>query len=71
MSEVNPITATFCEKMTGTGVHHVEHSTKKFRDPHSNTFGFSIEKFTDKETHSEHISRSVNGRAQYLSLIHI
>ena len=32
MSEINPITSTSCEKMTGTGVHRVEHS-KKSRDP--------------------------------------
>ena len=32
MSEINPITSTSFEKMTGAGVHHVEHS-KKFRDP--------------------------------------
>ena len=32
MSEINPITSTSCEKMTGTRVHHVEHS-KKSRDP--------------------------------------
>ena len=32
MSESNPITSTSCEKMTGTRVHHVEHS-KKSRDP--------------------------------------
>ena len=32
MSEINPITSTSCERMTGTRVHHVEHS-KKSRDP--------------------------------------
>ena len=32
MGEINPITPTSCEKMTGTRVHHVEHS-KKSRDP--------------------------------------
>ena len=32
MGEINPITSTSCEKMTGTRVHHVEHS-KKSRDP--------------------------------------
>ena len=32
MSEINPITSTSCEKMTGGEIYHVEHS-KKFRDP--------------------------------------
>ena len=28
MSKINPITSTSYEKMTGTGVHNVEHSSK-------------------------------------------
>ena len=32
MSEINPITSTSCEKMTGTRVYHVELS-KQSRDP--------------------------------------
>ena len=50
MSEINPITSISCEKMTGTGVHHVEHS-KKSRDP-----SFEHLWIYDR-THSEQISR--------------
>ena len=58
MGEINPIISTSCEKMTGTRVHHVEHS-KKSRDPSIEHLRLKIKrkKFTDKETYSEHISR--------------
>ena len=55
MGEINPITATSCEKMTGTRVYHVEHS-KKSREPSFERLRFYG---NVKETHSEHISRGV------------
>ena len=49
--KINPITSTCCKKMTGSGVHHVEHS-KKSRDP-----SFEHLQIYDRETCSEHIRR--------------
>ena len=56
MSEINPITSTSCEKMTGTGVHHVEHS-KKSRDP-----SFERPRINDRNSPiNKHISNTLKG----------
>ena len=59
MSKINPITSTSYEKMTGTRVHHGEHS-KKSRDPSFEHLRIYDRNSQIKNTHSEHISRGEN-----------
>ena len=61
MIELNPITSTYCGKMTGAGVHHVEHS-KKSRDP-----SFEHLRIYDGKPIKKHIPNTLIGVCQFES----
>ena len=68
MSNINPITPTSTEKMTGAGVHHSEHSRKSCYP------SFEHLRIYDRnlpiKKHSEHISRDDYIFKKYIIIIY-